>query len=143
MDLLENPNCKRTYATFRLLGDLLNPSDITSRLGITPSKAFAKGETWDKTGIRQCTTGIWKLSSKDELMTTNLERHLVFLLNRLEPVTLEIIKIADELSLETDFFCYWLSATGHGGPEFSPGVLRRISNLNASLNLDFYGPFDD
>jgi hypothetical protein len=143
MDLLENPNCKRTYVTFRLLGDLLSPSNITSRLGIAPSKAFAKGEMWDKAGIRQCTTGIWKLSSKDELMTTNLERHLVFLLERLEPVTLEIIKIADERSLETDFFCYWLSVTGHGGPEFSPGVLRRISNLNASLNLDFYGPFDD
>ena len=143
MDLLENPNCKRTYATFRLLGDLLNPSDITSRLGIEPSKAFAKGETWDKAGIRQCTKGIWKLSSKGQLMTTNLECHLVFLLNRLESVTLEILTIADELSLETDFFCYWLSATGHGGPEFSPEVLRRIAKLDASLSLDVYGPFDD
>lgn len=143
MNLPENPNCQKTYAAFRLLGDLLNPIEITSRLGIIPSKAFAKGQVWDKAGIRNCATGIWKLSSKGHLETTSLENHLIFLLEQLEPITSGIIQSIGELSLQADFFCYWLSATGHGGPILSPTVLRRISNLQASLSLDFYCLIED
>jgi hypothetical protein len=54
---------------------------------------------------------------------------------------LQVIRGAQ--NLKADFFCYWLSATGHGGPELSAGTLGRIAALGASLGFDFYGPFDD
>jgi hypothetical protein len=32
------------------------------------------------------------------------------------------------------------SATGHGGPGIGPEALARIAALDASLDIDFYGP---
>jgi len=62
---------------------------------------------------------------------------------RSSPAKEELLAVAREQSLTADFFCYWVSATGHGGPEIGADTLRRISELGASLGFDQYGPWDD
>lgn len=37
-----------------------------------------------------------------------------------------------------DVFCYWVSATGTGGPEFSPEVLERLARNRLTLGFDIY-----
>jgi hypothetical protein len=37
-----------------------------------------------------------------------------------------------------DILCYWVSATGNGGPEFSPEVLARLARLQLRLGFDIY-----
>jgi hypothetical protein len=100
----ENPNCARTYATFRLAGDTLKPDEVSAALGLTPTHAVAK---------RRQRTGVW------------------------------LKALRREHELRGDFFCYWLSASGHGGPEVSPTTLARIAALDLSLGIDFYGPLED
>ncbi len=34
--------------------------------------------------------------------------------------------------------CFWVSATGNGGPQFSPDVLGRLAKYQLPLGLDIY-----
>jgi hypothetical protein len=144
--LEENPNCARTYAAFRLLGDALDPDAATRALGLEPSLALAKGQEMPAGRIgpaRRQGTGVWSLSTDNILRSTSLERHLLHLLDALEPATAAVHALLSAEDIQADFFCYWLSATGHGGPEVSPETLGRIAALRASLGIDFYGPIDE
>lgn len=141
----ENPNCERTHATFRLMGDALRPDEISAALGLEPTRAMAKdqeipvgrkGKTTRRQGI-----GVWLLDSADVVDSTSLERHLVHLLEAIEPVAGLLAAIRLEHDLRADLFCYWLSRSGHGGPLFSPEVLSRIAALDLVLGIDVYGPF--
>jgi hypothetical protein len=138
----ENPNCDRTYASFRLVGDSLDPNAATRALKLQPTLARAKGqELLSNSGRppRRQRTAVWLLSTDDVIKSTSLERHLRHLLDALEPSAWAIRSLLSEETVRADFFCYWVSATGHGGPQASPGTLSRIGALNASLGFDFYG----
>lgn len=124
----ENPNCARTFASFRLIGQPpFDPAEVTSRIGIDPD-----------TTTRLRSRGGWLITSEHRLDTTSIERHLRVLLDLLEPHKAAILALIEDADLRADFFCLWRSATGHGGPEISPATLARIAALRASLGFDFY-----
>jgi hypothetical protein len=142
----ENPNCARTHAAFRLLGSDLDPAAVTQALGLEPCFALAKRQEIPagRVGMgRRQRTGVWSLSTEAVVASTSLERHLIHLLNTLDPAAAALHAVLTAENISADFFCYWLSATGHGGPEVSPETLSRIGALNASLGIDFYGPLDE
>lgn len=142
----ENPNCARTYAAFRLAGDSLEPAALTMALNREPTLALAKDQLIParSAGLaRRQRTGVWLLSTENAVNSTSLERHLVQLLDAVEPRSEMLQAIRAAQNLKADFFCYWLSATGNGGPKLSAGTLGRIAALGASLGFDFYGPLDD
>ena len=134
--MAENPNCQRTWATFRLGGTLLDPDEISTRLGIQPSHAHKRGDqrghkgTWPK--------GIWTLTSEDQVQSTDLQQHIEWLLDQLEPVQPTIDMLVTGQHLEADVFCFWESATGQGGPMFSANFLERFARLHVDLGLDIY-----
>jgi hypothetical protein len=126
-----------------LIGDSLDPGAITKALGLEPTVALAKAQAIPagRAGARRRQrVGIWLLSTENAVNSTSLERHLVHLIDAVEPKVeaLQLVRAAQDL--KADFFSYWLSATGNGGPELSPGTLGRIASLGASLGFDFYGP---
>ena len=135
----ENPLCEETYASFRIASESLVPEEVTRATGITPRFAVQKGDR-PKVGAPY-RTGIWIVGTKDESRSTNLEAHIVLLLDRLEPVADAIREIQERFGARMDFFCYYLQKRGHGGPGFSPSTLGRIAALDAKLDLDIYGPF--
>ena len=130
------------------MGDALASAEVTQALGLEPDRALDKGQVRSprvdpRTGkplVQR--TGVWSISSK-RLTTTSNQRHLSFLLDKLEPSADALRDVMARQGLEADFFCYWESASGDGGPVLSPGVLRRIAELGASLGYDFYGPCRD
>ena len=138
----DNPNCARTYAAFRLVGEDLDPEAVSRALGLEPDVARAKGEeiTAGRVGpARQQRTGIWSLSTENHLTSTSLDSHLGHLLGRIEPSRSQLEALRRDDDIRADFLCYWRSATGHGGPEVSAETLGRIAALGASLGIDFYG----
>lgn len=143
----ENPNCLSTHASFRLVGDRLATAEVIRLTGVAPSFAADKGSVRPPKGSRGRAitqgTGVWSLGSKGSLDSTSVERHLLWLLDRLEPTRDALLAAAAKYAASADFFCYWLSATGHGGPEVSAPTLERIASFNASLGFDYYGPYDD
>ena len=139
IELCENSNCELTNATFRLMGDLIQPDELTILLGIQPNFSHAKGDTFEsRAGLLKHRTGIWALESENKLETTNLEKHLIFLLDKLEPVSSIVAELVLKFSLAVDFHCYWVSATGQGGPLISPETLMRVANLHAYLDFEIH-----
>lgn len=137
----ENRNCQKTDAIFRLSGEGLVVAEVTKRLGMEPTWAAEKGELKAGPGLRRPRVrrrGVWFIGSEDAVASTSSERHLLYLLERVEPVAERIAEVVREQGLAVDFFSGWFSASGHGGPSISPDALRRIAALDAVLGYDFY-----
>lgn len=137
-DFGPNPNCAETFASLRLYGDNLLPEEISRWLGVAPSEAAAKGDK--KAGpngmVRSAPTGRWILRSNPEVSSTDLEEHLWWLMDKIERCSLRPGELPGVT--RADISCYWLGATGHGGPEFSPETLRRLAERRLFLGLDIY-----
>jgi hypothetical protein len=49
--------------------------------------------------------------------------------------------LIEEQRLLADFHCYWVSATGQGGPMVTPETLSRMGAIGAMLDFEFHGPW--
>lgn len=132
-----------SIVSFRIFGDDLAPSEVTSLLGCEPTKAFAKGEVrvGSKTGNRYVEkTGRWSLAAEDR---------------RPEDIPAQISEILSKLSKDPaawallrsrftmDFFCGVFMGTSNDGLEFSPELLEKLSSRGISLSLDIYDACED
>jgi hypothetical protein len=130
----------QTYASFRLLGDELDPGEVTRRLRVRPDFAGMKGEPSARLQ-RPLPTGSWSISSRDAVdqRDVDLTGHLQFLLERLLPVADEIRALCEERGLTADFYCFWMTEWDQGGPEPVPAsVLTDIGRVGAALAFDIY-----
>jgi hypothetical protein len=116
----------------------LNPEDVTRLLHFDPTETAAKGsKTTSSAGkTRTAPTGRWILETDGRVDSSNLEDHVEWLLDRLATAAVAPSQIPGVSS--ADIFCYWVSATGQGGPEFSPEILGRLAKLQLTLGLDIY-----
>jgi hypothetical protein len=131
----DNPNAKRTFATLRIWGKLLNPDDVTTRLRINPSEKHAFGDRRGNKGT--WTQGYWGITSEGTVVSTDLAMHIAWLLDRIEPVRENFSALRTD-AVHADVFCFWESSTGNGGPRFPPHLLRRLADLSLELGLDIY-----
>ncbi|MBJ7470178.1 MAG: DUF4279 domain-containing protein [Solirubrobacteraceae bacterium] len=138
--LEENGNCLMAHATFRVVGEDLDPDEVSAALGLTPSHSLRRDQfVPTATEVRRQETGVWLLKSEGKVESTSLERHLMFLLDQVEPGAAALDELRRTQTLTTDFFCFWMSATGHGGPIFSAPLMQRVAAVGAELGIDFYG----
>ena len=137
--LEENPNCAETHATFRLISHSLAPEIISKHLNIKPDFSSRKGEPIPGKRVAVIAKrNVWYISSEARIHSTSLERHVEFLLGRLEPKTEEIKSLVREFNCDVDLICFWMSETNHGGPILSPRLLARIASLEVEVGFDFY-----
>jgi len=129
----ENQNCAATHATFRLVGPDIRPDLLTRALNISPTFKVAVGEITPKK-TRPRTEGIWAISTKDLLGSTDLESHVAALLDKLPTGFRDHLPPGSRCEIQ----CFWRSATGHGGPSLSSSLLARVAAAGIDLDFDFY-----
>jgi hypothetical protein len=136
----ENPNCDATHASFRLTSDGLIPDVVESATGLAADFGAAKGELRASRSGREIRqrTGVWLISSEGQVESTSLERHIRYLLEKVEPVMGKLLAVAREQGATADFYCYWVSASDQGGPGIGPETLGRMSELQGILAFDIY-----
>lgn len=134
-------------ASFRLMGDALDPDAITQATGLTPSTWHRKGEPRpaSRTQLPPWRSGLWSLTSDTVLPRKgpHLEEHLGVLLDQLEPVREVLDRLRVEQDLEADFFCGYHMHQSNSGFALSPDTLARIAALGATFGVDIYGPDPD
>ena len=135
----ENPYLRRVWATLRIMGDDLDTDFITERLGLVPAHAHRRGE--ERVPGHQWSHGQWSLTSRDQLLPTDLEDHVAWILDRIEPVREQFLDICNG-DVEADIFCF-LECYGYGGPEVSPVLIGRLARLDLKLGLDIYPAWKD
>src|SRR5438552_1650084 len=100
---------ERTSATLRIVGRYLSPDEVTKRLRLTPS-AFNRVGDLHGSGEQawRHKEGYWELTSQNQVHSSELESHIAWLLNQLEPVGSELLDLLrlDE-SHWADIYCVW------------------------------------
>ena len=129
------PTCKATYASLCIYRDELEPEVISSRLGLTPSSAQQKGQAIGRDVVAPL--GGWFLSSKNQVTSKDVRRHVAWILDHVAGREDEFLKLEDE-GYRTLIFCYWLSANGQGGPELDPDLMQRLASFRLTISFDVY-----
>ena len=133
-----NPNCAETFASLRLYGDDLVPGEISRLLQLEPADSATKNlETISSSGkSRRAPTGRWIFQTRGRVESNNLELHIDWILDQIQTLggKLDTLPGVEK----ADIFCYWCSATGHGGPQFSPELMDRLAKNGLTLGLDLY-----
>lgn len=89
------------YVLFRVFGSELQPSEITARLQREPSFAYARGELHTKTG-RPRSIGMWQISSRHQIESDELEIHMSWILDQLEPLKAVVQEISSQEGFQAD-----------------------------------------
>src|SRR4051794_19568025 len=79
---------RKTYASLRVVGDNLDPQQVTRILKVVPTIAYAKGEKFEARAEekeRTGRTGVWLLSTDRIVASDNLHDHLAYILGVLIP----------------------------------------------------------
>jgi Domain of unknown function (DUF4279) len=130
------------HATFRLVGERLDPEAITRATGLTPDRAVRTGDPVVSRGriVSRRRTGVWWIGSARELSRTenHLEDHVCWLLDLLEPVADVVRELSVEQGLTADIGCGYFTSRWNSSFGFSAETLGRVANLGASLGLDIY-----
>ncbi|HTR52483.1 MAG TPA: DUF4279 domain-containing protein [Kofleriaceae bacterium] len=128
----EYKTCRATYATLRIYG--LAPDEVTRSVGLTPTVSIRPGELRHGAPARH---HAWLLTSKEAVDSKDLRRHLDWILDQLAGRRTALRDLVDR-GARIDIFCYWLSASGHGGPTVSTIQTKKLAELEIELSFDIY-----
>jgi len=132
--------CSATYATFRAYTGEVEPDEVTRLLGMKPTGSVTQGKmiaTGPSKGKISKLNG-WFLSTKGQVDSKDLRRHLDSLLEALGAHREQVLTLQGMPSVTTDISCYWLSKSGHSGPVLSPKQMRMLCQLNLEIWFDCY-----
>jgi len=136
VEVSDYPTCERTYATLRIYPESLDPDEVTKRLRIEPTDWQRRGES-RKLGSRPPKLHGWFLSSDGEVESRDVRLHLDWLLSRIAPQADAILALQRD-GCRMDVSCYWVSASGHGGPSVLPVQMGELARLGLELWFDVY-----
>lgn len=131
----------RTWATLRIWAKSLDPDTVTLRLGIGPSDSFKAGDHRGKDGRNIWKHGRWALTSQEIVVSTDLVKHIEWVLDQIEPVREHLRELMQQPGVRADLFCFWETESINPGIEFSPAVMERVAALNLPIGIDIYFAF--
>lgn len=122
---------------FSLSGDRIIPAEVTAASGLSPSRAWSKGDPYESKagGIRTRPFGLWVITSEG----TDIEQCSIGLLAIVEPVIEAIRPIARTAGATVSVGIWWEPEGGQGGFTVSSDVMRRLSELADRLDVYFPG----
>jgi Domain of unknown function (DUF4279) len=130
------PPCERCYATLCVESEDIDPARVTACLDVQPSDAHVKGEV-ASAFIGAYPFSGWYLSSKNRVDSRDLRRHLDWVFEQIAPKKLEIESLR-ATGCSFSIACYWLSATGNGGPVLSVPQVKRLAEFELEIWIDIY-----
>lgn len=132
----------RSKATLRLIGDKLQPQEISVLLGCEGTTMYSKGDlkVVKRSGREYvCKSGHWSLAAK-ECKPEDLDGQVKEILDRLT----DNIAIWEDLSQKysIDLFCGIFMDKGNEGMNVSPKTLLELGSRGIVLSLDIYDGAD-
>lgn len=127
---------KRSVATLRIIGDDLDPAEISRWLGVSPTFSQKKGELIvGRRTKRVATIGIWSLRAT-ELEPADVDAQIKEILDRL-PADLSVWQyITGEYRI--DLFCGWFLGNYNEGISISPESMIALGSRGILLDMDIY-----
>jgi hypothetical protein len=135
----------KTFASLRFKGDRLEPSRVSDILHVDPTTAYRKNEVYKRSRGHEVRgrTGVWLLSSKGHVESSDLSDHLRYLLTILFPDPSsdrvdQLRKMLRDGHVEADVSCFWFGKPGSFRPEISNDIAAAFERLPARIDTDFH-----
>lgn len=138
----EHMSCRETFATLRIFSDAIPPSEVSSALGLQPTRSFLKGEPISPRVPRPRPEHGWLLCSEHHVRSLDVRRHVDWLLDQLEPCSSAFEALLSR-GVAADISSYWASARGQGGPILSPPQCARLARFQLECSFDIYFSADE
>ncbi len=131
----------KSAASLRIVGDDLDPNEITFLLKCVPSQASTKGQIiTTKSGRERVEkSGGWHLDAPD-CEPEDLDYQVTFLLNKLNDDLHVWNKLKSKYRM--DLFCGLFMHTGDEGLTISSKTLEELGKRGIELGMCLYGPDD-
>ena len=136
----ERDNQNKAFIRFGINGIDLVPGEISDLLRINPSKSWNTGELYQSrfkkkdgsTGIQQRKRpwAIWELSSKEQVLSDDIEKHAEYILNIVEPKKNSISSLLNEKkTCRVIVSIWWEPEGGQGGYSLASKTVIRLAAL--------------
>jgi hypothetical protein len=125
----EQDEVRKCNVSLRIAGDKLVPTQISSALGLVPTKSFEKGQEYvSKSGrILSHPMGMWHLSTEDS-PSKSVEHHCHLLLDLLKGKEEPIRRMRESGLYRVSITCWWDSnGIGHGSFNVLSKTLAQLS----------------
>ncbi len=132
----------RSVAALRIMGDALDPDEITHLLGCAPSSAHRKGDPIRQSRARGpvlARSGMWMLNA-DDRQPADLDAQIGALFARLPDDPGLWRDLSSRFVI--DLFCGFFMHDSDEGIEVSPRALRMLAERSVTLALCLYAPLD-
>jgi hypothetical protein len=138
------PGALGVFASLRFIGDQLQPGRLSDILDTSPTIAYRRGEMFKKVRGHEVRgrTGLWLLSSKGRVDSTDLNDHLDYLLSFLFPDHASdrlhsLRELMREDGIEADVGCFWYGKYGAPPPVIRDDIRESFARLPAEIETDF------
>jgi|688.fasta_scaffold355977_2 hypothetical protein len=132
--------CAETYATFQVYHRSADPQFVSEVLKLTPTGTQVVGHEYlhrQTSRTKRYEISGWFLRSKTFVQSFDSEKHLNWLLDQIAEKGLALSEL-QKAGWWMHISCFWDSQYGHGGPTFSPELLKRLAALGVEVWFDVY-----
>jgi hypothetical protein len=127
----------RLYLTLCIYHETIDPSVVSERLGIEPTRVFYKGKPSRAGGTHHATSNAWFLSSEGKVPSNEFAAHLGYLMHCLSGKYDQVRSLKEE-GYRLELSCYWMTESGLGVIEIPPGDIQQLADLGVWLWFDRY-----
>jgi hypothetical protein len=122
--------------TFSIRSDNLIPEEISNLLALEPTQAWGKGDFFvNGTGTHQRPWGVWSLSSERVVDSLNVQDHLLFILELLEPKQSAIAQLLGKPDHMAQMYVWHV---GEVGFSLSSSTLKRACSMCHTINFSYF-----
>ena len=131
----------RTWATLRIAEPDVDPKEITAFLGVTPSNSFSGGQRRGNSQVLH-KHGQWSITSENVVTSDNLEAHIAWVLDQVEPASSRLRELLTRPRVKADIFCFWESPFMNSGITLSASLMARAAALGLTVGIDIYSAYE-
>jgi hypothetical protein len=127
-----------TNATLRLLGEDLEPENVSAALRMPADRSYRKGDLVPARKQAFRTKGYWSAtSSKHVKGTADFNEHVSWLVGVIRPRRRRLLSYRKH-GWQVDICIGVHTSAGHGGPVVHPDTLRALGGLGLDVCFDLY-----
>ncbi len=128
-----------TEVSFALRSEVLDPEAVTARLQIEPVRAFKKGDRFEsRSGQHVRCFGLWRMESGNVITSLDIEPHVLYILEKLEPKRDAIKMIIDQMSATSNVVLWWSAPASSAGYSLSSSIMARLSGICQRIDFSFH-----
>ena len=129
---------KRIFVYLRIIGEDLDPAEVTKLLNLTPSRS------WSANDLRLAlaeepvlSEGGWSLSSLEFVKSNSLEEHMQWLLDQLQGRSHPLAQLCGQ-NCRAEIIVHWVAASWNTSCSLKGATLKAISKYQIPVYFDVW-----